>query len=79
MERKGKETFPVLHKAQLFSILDNNLLRFIFGMLMSFLKNTEGEVSPGTSEIMGSKSSRVNDAACSAHSLLPVLKEQNCL
>ena len=69
----------MLHKAQLFNILDNNLLRFIFGMLMNFLKNTEGEVSPGTSKIMGRKSSEVNDVACSTHSFLSVPKEGNCL
>lgn len=79
MERKRKETFPVLHKAQLFNILANSLLRFIIGILMNFLKNTEVEVSPGASKVMGSKPSKVNDMACSAHSFLPVLKEGNCL
>lgn len=69
----------MLHKAQLFNILANSLLRFIVGILMNFLKNTEGEVSPGASKVMGNKSSKVIDVACSAHFFLPVLKEGNCL
>lgn len=57
MERKRKKTYPMLHKAWLFNILANSLLRVIVGM--KFSKNTESEFSPGERNIMGRKSSKV--------------------
>ena len=41
----------------------------VFIFLAYFLKNTEGEVSPGVSKVMGSKPSKVNDVVLTPFSL----------